>query len=44
MCSVHIPLGNYNSDWAVVVEQEGKERLYLEVETKGDTSKSSLRS
>ena len=38
------PLGNYNPDWAVVVEQEGKERLYLVVETKGDTSKSSLRS
>ena len=29
------PLGTYNPDWAVVVENEGKEKLYFVVETKG---------
>ena len=29
------PLGTYNPDWAVVVEQEGRRRLYFVVETKG---------
>ncbi len=29
------PLGGYNPDWAVLVEQEGEERLYFVVETKG---------
>lgn len=31
------PLGTYNPDWAVVVDDEGKERLYFVVETKGST-------
>jgi len=29
------PLGNYNPDWAVLVEMDGQERLYFVVETKG---------
>jgi type III restriction enzyme len=32
---VHTPLGTYNPDWAVLVEQEGQERIYFVVETKG---------
>ncbi len=33
--TVPTPLGSYNPDWAVLVEQEGQERLYFVVETKG---------
>lgn len=33
--TVPTPLGGYNPDWAVLVEQEGEERLYFVVETKG---------
>ena len=29
------PLGTYNPDWAVMVEDEGEEKLYFVVETKG---------
>lgn len=32
---VATPLGSYNPDWAVLVEDEGKEKLYFVVETKG---------
>ncbi len=28
------PLGSYNPDWAVLVDQDGEERLYFIVETK----------
>ena len=31
---VPTPLGTYNPDWAVLVERDGAERLYLVVETK----------
>lgn len=31
---VPTPLGSYNPDWAVLVEKDGAERLYLVVETK----------
>lgn len=31
------PLGTYNPDWAVVVDDEGEEKLYFVVETKGST-------
>lgn len=34
---VPTPLGTYNPDWAVVVDDEGKEKLYFVVETKGST-------
>jgi len=32
---VPTPLGSYNPDWAVLIERDGSERLYLVVETKG---------
>lgn len=32
--TVPTPLGSYNPDWAVVVERDGVERVYLVVETK----------
>lgn len=34
---VPTPLGTYNPDWAIVVEDEGEEKLYFVVETKGST-------
>ena len=34
---VPTPLGTYNPDWAVVVEDEGEEKLYFVVETKSST-------
>ncbi len=40
---VPTPLGGYNPDWAVLVDQDGAERLYLVVETKGSTSQDDLR-
>ena len=41
--TVPTPLGGYNPDWAVLVEQGGGERLYLVVETKGSTFLDDLR-
>ena len=32
---VPTPLGSYNPDWAVLIEQDNGERLYFVVETKG---------
>ncbi|MFY7741539.1 MAG: type III restriction-modification system endonuclease [Flavobacterium sp.] len=32
---IETPLGNYNPDWAVLFEIEGKEQLYFVVESKG---------
>ena len=32
---IDTPLGTYNPDWAVLVEQDGNESLYFVVETKG---------
>ncbi|SEJ66003.1 type III restriction enzyme [Pseudooceanicola nitratireducens] len=32
---VPTPLGTYNPDWAVLIEEEGQEKLYFVVETKG---------
>lgn len=40
---VPTPLGTYNPDWAVLVEQDGEERLYFVVETKGSQHKQDLR-
>lgn len=40
---VPTPLGNYTPDWAVLVERDGLERLYLVVETKGSASPENLR-
>lgn len=41
--TVPTPLGSYNPDWAVLVEQEGRERLYFVVETKSSLFKDDLR-
>jgi len=40
---VPTPLGTYNPDWAVLVQAEGKERLYFVVETKGSLFTDDLR-
>ena len=40
---VPTPLGSYNPDWAVLVEQEEGERLYLVAETKGSLNPDDLR-
>ena len=41
--TVRTPLGPYNPDWAVLVEQDGAERLYLVVETKSSLFAQDLR-
>jgi type III restriction enzyme len=40
---VPTPLGDYEPDWAVLVEKGGKERLYFVAETKGTLSAIGLR-
>jgi len=40
---VPTPLGNYNPDWAVLIEKEGTERLYFVIETKGSLFHEDLR-
>jgi len=40
---VPTPLGTYNPDWAVLIEHEGTERLYLVVETKSSLFTDDLR-
>ncbi|HQN28888.1 MAG TPA: hypothetical protein PLT43_10005, partial [Mesotoga sp.] len=40
---VPTPLGNYNPDWAVLVEIDGNQRLYFVVETKGTLFTDALR-
>ncbi len=40
---IETPLGSYNPDWAVVVEQNGARRLYFVVESKGSLLKGDLR-
>lgn len=40
---IETPLGNYNPDWAVLIEQDGAERLYFVVETKGSLLSEDLR-
>ncbi len=40
---VPTPLGTYNPDWAILVENEDQMRLFFVVETKGDTFLDALR-
>lgn len=40
---IDTPLGTYNPDWAVLVEQDGNESLYFVVETKGTLFSLALR-
>lgn len=37
------PLGSYNPDWAVLIDKDGREKLYFIIETKADTDPSQLR-
>lgn len=37
------PLGTYNPDWAVLLEESGKKRLYFVFETKGSLFAGALR-
>ncbi|MHB8128961.1 MAG: type III restriction-modification system endonuclease [Mobilitalea sp.] len=37
------PLGTYNPDWAVLIEKDGKDRLYFVLETKGNIMFDALR-
>lgn len=41
--TVPTPLGDYNPDWAVVLEKNGVEKLYFIIETKGSTLFDDLR-
>ena len=40
---VPTPLGTYNPDWAILVDVDGREKLYFVVETKGSTWLDDLR-
>ncbi|PEQ91753.1 restriction endonuclease subunit R [Bacillus sp. AFS006103] len=40
---IKTPLGSYNPDWALSLHQDGKEKLYFIVETKGSTASEDLR-
>ena len=40
---IDTPLGTYNPDWAVLIESEGKEKLYFVVETKSTVFTDALR-
>ena len=40
---IETPLGSYNPDWAVLIEQDGAERLYFVVETKSTLNSDELR-
>lgn len=41
--TIKTPLGFYNPDWAVLVEEEGNGKLYFVVETKGSVKSEDLR-
>lgn len=40
---VETPLGDYNPDWAIVLDKDGVEKLYFVVETKGSILSENLR-
>ncbi|OGO88101.1 MAG: hypothetical protein A2Y24_07555 [Clostridiales bacterium GWE2_32_10] len=40
---IETPIGDYNPDWAVLIEKDGEEKLYFVVETKGNTLSEELR-
>jgi type III restriction enzyme len=40
---IDTPLGGYNPDWAVLVQRDGDQRLYLVIETKGSLLTGDLR-
>ena len=40
---IKTPLGAYNPDWALLIEEYGTEKLYFVIETKGNIDKNKLR-
>ncbi|MBP2257490.1 type III restriction-modification system endonuclease [Virgibacillus alimentarius] len=40
---IDTPLGNYNPDWAILIEKDGVEKLFFVIETKGSTDQEDLR-
>ena len=40
---IETPIGNYNPDWAVLIEKDGVEKLYFVIETKGTVDEDQLR-
>jgi len=40
---IKTPIGNYNPDWAILMESEDETKMYFVIETKGSTEESSLR-
>ena len=40
---VETPIGEYNPDWAILLEREGVQKLYFVLETKGTTDLFDLR-
>jgi len=40
---INTPIGNYNPDWAVLMEKDGDQRLYFVLETKGKMLVEALR-
>lgn len=41
--AIPTPLGSFNPDWAVLIEVDGKDKLYFVLETKGDITSDALR-
>ena len=41
--TIPTPLGSYNPDWAVLIEADGKDKLYFVLETKADNMFDALR-
>lgn len=40
---ISTPLGSYNPDWAVMIDQKGEKKLYFVLETKGNVDADALR-
>lgn len=43
MFTITTPLGAYNPDWAVMIDRDGKDKLYFVLGTKGNTMFDALR-
>lgn len=41
--TIATPLGTYNPDWAVLIDRDGKDKLYFVLETKGNIMFDALR-
>lgn len=40
---INTPIGGYNPDWAILLNDDGQKKMYFVIETKGNTDSSSLR-